>query len=95
MGSCCCGVRAVGGLLQGPVQGPSLGQFGAAVWARWALTASPALVPPQTQVLRGHPLQEGGLHETLEGSLVRAGQDQAPGERGQWARGGQGWGTLP
>lgn len=34
-----------------------------------------ALVPLPMQVLRGHPLQEGGLHEALEGPLVRAGQD--------------------
>lgn len=32
------------------------------------------------QVVRGHAVQEGGLHEALEGPLVRAGQDQAPGE---------------
>ena len=48
-----------------------------------ASVPSPEVVWPvllQTQVLRGHPVQEGRLHEALEGPLVRAGQDEAPGE---------------
>lgn len=45
-----------------------------------ALTASLVLVLLSMQVVRRHPVQEGGLHEALEGPLVRAGQDQAPGE---------------
>lgn len=50
----------------------------------------------QTQVLRGHPVQEGRLHEALEGPLVRAGQDEAPGALrrpggGGRRRGGGAW----